>query len=168
MTGHNVYYPVGYDDNGIPTEILVHKELGDQAKDMDRKTFVKACLEVTGKYRDIYKSLRQSVGMSFDRSMTYSTISPFVQKIAQQRFVEMLQSGAIVRKEFPALWDRANQTTIAQAETEEKEEDAFFNDVRFEVEGGGEIIIATTRPELMPACVAVFVNPEDIRYTSFL
>ncbi len=84
MTGHNVYYPVGYDDNGIPTEILVHKELGDQAKDMDRKTFVKACLEVTGKYRDIYKSLRQSVGMSFDRSMTYSTISPFVQKIAQQ------------------------------------------------------------------------------------
>jgi len=66
--------------------------------------------------------------------MTYSTISPFVQEIAQQRFVEMLQSGAIVRKEFPALWDRVNQTTIAQAETEEKEEDAFFNDVRFEIE----------------------------------
>jgi valyl-tRNA synthetase len=168
MTGHNVYYPVGYDDNGIPTEILVHKELWDQAKDMDRKTFVTACLDVTAKYRDIYKSLRQSVGMSFDRSMTYSTISPFVQKIAQQRFVEMLQSGAIVRKEFPALRDRSHQTTIAFAETEEKEEDAFFNDVRFEVEWGGEIIIATTRPELMPACVWLFVNPEDSRYTSFL
>lgn len=168
MTGHNVYYPVGYDDNGIPTEILVHKELWDQAKDMDRKTFVTACLDVTAKYRDIYKSLRQSVGMSFDRSMTYSTISPFVQKIAQQRFVEMLQSGAIVRKEFPALRDRANQTTIAFAETEDKEEDAFFNDVRFEIEWWGEIIIATTRPELMPACVGLFVNPEDSRYTSFL
>jgi len=168
MTGHNVYYPIGYDDNGIPTEILVHKELWDQAKDMDRKTFVTACLDVTAKYRDFYKSLRQSVGMSFDRSMTYSTISPFVQKIAQQRFVEMLSSGAIVRKEFPALRDRANQTTIAFAETEEKEEDAFFNDVRFEVEWWGEIIIATTRPELMPACVWLFVNPQDTRYTSFL
>lgn len=168
MAGHNVYYPVGYDDNGIPTEILVHKELGDQAKDMDRKTFVSACLDVTAKYRDVYKSLRESVGMSFDRSMTYSTISPFVQKIAQQRFVELVEKGAIVRKEFPALRDRANQTTIAQAETEDKEEDAFFNDVRFEVEGGWEIIIATTRPELMPACVAVFVNPEDTRYTSYL
>ena len=168
MTWHNVYYPIGYDDNGIPTEILVHKELGDQAKDMDRKTFVNACLDVTEKYRNIYKSLRQSVGMSFDRNMTYSTISPFVQKIAQERFVEMLKSGAIIRKEFPALWDWANQTTIAFAETEEKEEDAFFNDVRFEVEWWGEIIIATTRPELMPACVGLFVNPEDVRYTSFL
>jgi valyl-tRNA synthetase len=168
MTGHNVYYPVGYDDNGIPTEILVHKELWDQAKDMDRKTFVTACLDVTAKYRDIYKELRQSVGMSFDRSMTYSTISPFVQKIAQQRFVEMLQSGAIVRKEFPALRDRANQTTIAFAETEEKEEDAFFNDIRFEIEWGWEIIIATTRPELMPACVGLFVNPEDSRYSSLI
>lgn len=168
MTGHNVYYPIGYDDNGIPTEILVHKELGDTAKDMDRKTFVTACLDVTAKYRDIYKSLRQSMGMSFDRNMTYSTISPFVQKIAQQRFVEMIKSWAIVRKEFPALRDRANQTTIAQAETEEKEEDAFFNDVRFAVEWGWEIIIATTRPELMPACVAVFVNPDDTRYTALL
>ena len=103
---------------------------------MDRKTFVSACLDVTAKYRDVYKSLRESVGMSYDRSMTYSTISPFVQKIAQQRFVELVEKGAIVRKEFPALRDRANQTTIAQAETEDKEEDAFFNDVRFEVEGG--------------------------------
>lgn len=168
MTGHNVYYPVGYDDNGIPTEILVQKELGDQARDMDRKTFVNACLEVTAQYRDIYKSLWQSVGMSFDRDMTYSTISPSVQKFAQERFVELVKKGAIVRKEFPALWDWANQTTIAQAETEEKEEDAFFNDVRFEVEGGEHIIIATTRPELMPACVAVFVNPEDSRYTHML
>ncbi len=164
MTGYNVYYPIGYDDNGIPTEILVHKELWDQAKDMDRKTFVNACLQVTAKYRDIYKSLRQSIGMSFDRTMTYSTISPFVQKIAQERFVDMIKSGAIIRKEFPALRDRANQTTIAQAETEEREEDAFFNDVRFEIEWWWEIIIATTRPELMPACVAVFVNPDDSRY----
>lgn len=136
MTGYNVYYPVGYDDNGIPTEILVHKELGDQAKDMDRKTFVNACLEVTAQYRDVYKSLRQSVGMSFDWSMSYSTISPFVQQIAQERFLELYKKGAIVRKEFPALWDWANQTTIAQAETEEKEEDAFFNDVEFKLEQG--------------------------------
>lgn len=72
--------------------------------------------------------------MSFDRDMTYSTISPLVQKIAQERFVELYDKGAIVRKEFPALWDWANQTTIAQAETEEKEEDAFFTEVRFELE----------------------------------
>ena len=168
MTGHNVYYPVGYDDNGIPTEVLVHKELWDQAKDMDRKTFVHACLDITAQYRDEYKALWQSVGMSFDRDMTYSTISPMVQKIAQERFAELYKKWAIVRKEFPALWDWANQTTIAQAETEEKEEDAFFNDVRFDVEGSEHIIIATTRPELMPACVAVFINPEDSRYTHML
>lgn len=168
MTGHNVYYPVGYDDNGIPTELLVHKELGDEAKNMERKVFVDTCLDITEKYRDEYKALWQSVGMSFDREMTYSTISPFVQKIAQERFVELYRKGAIVRKEFPALWDWANQTTIAQAETEEKEEDAFFSEVRFDVEDSDSIIIATTRPELMPACVAVFVNPEDKRYTHML
>ena len=135
---------------------------------MDRKTFVNACLDITAQYRDEYKALWQSVGMSFDRDMTYSTISPMVQKIAQERFAELYKKCAIFRKEIPVIWEWANQTTIAQAETEEKEEDAFFNDVRFDVEGGEHIIIATTRPELMPACVAVFVNPEDSRYTHML
>lgn len=168
MTWHNVYYPIGFDDNGIPTETLVYKELGEEARHIDRKTFRSKCLEVTVKYRDIYSSLRKSLGMSFDRTMSYHTISPFVQSIAQQRFIEIYKDGVIVRKKFPALRDRANQTTIAQAETEEIEKDAFFHRVRFDIVWGGELIIATTRPELMMACVAVFVHPEDERYADII
>lgn len=168
MTGHNVFYPMGYDDNGIPTEILVEKELGINIKDTPRQDFVAKCLEVNQKYRDIYKWLRQSLGMSVDRERSYATILPEVQAISQKHFVDLLQKGVIYKKEFPALRCTKNQTTIAQAETEEQEFNEFFNDIQFVLSDGTACVIATTRPEMIPACVAVFVHPEDARYTSYI
>lgn len=91
MTGYNVFYPMGYDDNGIPTEILVEKELKINIKDTPRKDFVAKCLEVNQKYRDIYKDLRQTLGMSVDWNRTYATILPEVQALSQKHFVELLQ-----------------------------------------------------------------------------
>ncbi len=89
MQGFNVFYPMGYDDNGIPTEILVEKELGINIKDTPRQEFVAKCLEVNQKYRDIYKTLWQANGMSIDWNRTYATILPEVQAISQKRFVEL-------------------------------------------------------------------------------
>lgn len=168
MMGYNVFYPMGYDDNGIPTENLVEKELKINIKEMERKDFVAKCLEVNQKYRDIYKDLWTSLGLSVDWNQTYATISPEVQQIAQQEFVKLYKKGAIVAKEFPALRCTKNQTTIAQAETEDKEFDEFFNDIAFTLEDTGEqLLIATTRPEMLPACKAVFAHPDDERYSSY-
>lgn len=168
MTGHNVYYPMGYDDNGIPTEILVEKELKINIKNTPRAEFVQKCMEVNQKYRDIYKNFWIWLGFSVDRHHSYATISPLVQQLVQQRFVDLYHKGLIQHKEFPALRCTANQTTIAQAETEDKEFDEFFNDIAFTLSDGSELIIATTRPEMLPACVAVFVHPDDQRYTAHL
>ncbi|MDD3868671.1 MAG: valine--tRNA ligase, partial [Candidatus Absconditabacteria bacterium] len=168
MKGFNVFYPMGYDDNGIPTEQLVERELKVNIREMERKEFVQKCLEVNQKYRDIYKTLRQSLGFSIDRKRTYATISPEVQQLVQKRFVEMYKAGHIVSKQFPSLWCTKNQTTIAQAETEEKEFNEFFNYLNFTLENGEKLVIATTRPEMLPACVCVFVHPEDERFTKYV
>ena len=168
MQGFNVFYPMGYDDNGIPTEILVEKELGINIKDTPRQEFVAQCLEVNQKYRDIYKTLWQANGMSIDWNRTYATILPEVQAISQKRFVELYKKWAIVKKDFPALRCTKNQTTIAQAETEEQEFNEFFNDIKFTLSDGSDCIIATTRPEMLPACVAVFVHPDDERYARYI
>jgi valyl-tRNA synthetase len=91
LQGFNVFYPMGYDDNGIPTEILVEKELGINIKDTPRQEFVAKCLEVNQTYRDIYKKLWQANGMSIDWNRTYATILPEVQAISQKRFVELFK-----------------------------------------------------------------------------
>lgn len=168
MQGYNVFYPSCYDSNGIPTEILVEKELKIKIRNTERQEFIEKCLNTIEKYKQQYENLRKSFGFSMDRSREYSTIDPTVQAIAQQRFIDLYQKKSINKKDFPALRCTKNQTTIAQAETEEKEFDEFFNDIRFTLEDGSDLIIATTRPELLPACVACFVHPEDTRYNSLV
>lgn len=168
MKGFNVFYPMWYDDNGIPTEQLVERELKINIKEMERSEFVQECLKVNQKYRDIYKSLWQSLWMSIDRKRTYATISPEVQQLVQKRFVEMYKSGDIVWKKFPALRCTKNQTTIAQAETEEQEFNEFFNYLNFTLDDGEKLVIATTRPEMIPACVAVFAHPDDERFAKYI
>ena len=168
MQGFNVFYPMGYDDNGIPTEQLVERELKINIKEMERSDFVEECLKINQKYRDLYKSLRQSLGMSVDRNRTYATISPEVQQLVQKRFIEMVKSGDIIGKKFPALRCTKTQTTIAQAETEEQEFNEFFNYLNFTLDDGEKLIIATTRPEMLPACVAVFCHPEDERFAKYI
>ncbi len=164
MAGYNVRYPFGYDDNGLPTERLVEKELGIKGGDQGLREFRRSCLGVVGKYADEYKSLWQSIGMSVDWRLEYSTISDEVQKISQTAFKNLYEKGLIYRQEAPALYCHECLTSIAQAEVEDREESSVFYDIAFSTEDGDDLVISTTRPELIPACIAVFVNPTDKRY----
>jgi valyl-tRNA synthetase len=135
---------------------------------VERKDFIAKCLEIVEKYKTLYENLRKSLGLSVDRSRFYTTISPEVQQIVQQTFVKLYKEGHIACKEFPALRCTKMQTTLAQAETEEKEFNEFFNYLNFTLEDGKKLVIATTRPELLPACVAVFVHPDDERFAAYV
>ncbi|HOG15499.1 MAG TPA: valine--tRNA ligase [Candidatus Absconditabacterales bacterium] len=167
MKGYNVYYPMGFDNNGIPTELLVEKDLKINIKEMERKDFIQKCLEVNQKYVKIYESLRKTMGLSIDWTKIYSTIDPKTQQIVQKEFVKLYKQGHIVAKEFPALRCTKLQATIAQAETEDQEFEEYFNDIEFTLEDGTKLTIATTRPELLPACKAVFAHPDDTRYQKY-
>lgn len=164
MNGYNVYYPFGMDDNGLPTERLVEQELGIKGSEMNRKEFVAKCLETVARYRQNYRGLWESLGFSVDWNLLYSTISPEVVRLTQENFLDFYKRGLIYRKKAPALWCWVCQTSLAQAEVEDKEKEGVFYDVVFEDEKNNEVIVATTRPELIPACVAMFVNPEDKRH----
>lgn len=167
MKWYNVYYPMGFDNNWIPTELLVEKDLKINIKEMERKDFIQKCLEVNQKYIKLYKNLWQTMGLSIDWDKTYSTIDPKTQQIVQQEFVKLYNKWHIIAKEFPALWCTKLQATIAQAETEEQEFEEYFNDIEFSLEDGTKLTIATTRPELLPACKAVFAHPDDTRYQKY-
>lgn len=168
MLGKNVFYPFGFDDNGLPTERLVEKELGKKGSEFTREEFTTECLRVTDEYRKKFQNLWESLGFSVDRDLAYSTISPEVQKVSQTSFVRLLNRGLIYQKKSPALRCHECQTSIAQAEIDRKEFESVFYDIQFDREDGSPLVIATTRPELLPACVAVFVNPEDERYTALV
>lgn len=168
MAGLNVRYPFGLDNNGLPTERLVEKEKGIRGKSSDLEQFTKTCLEVTEHYRHIYEELWKSIGLGVDWRLEYSTISPEVQKISQTAFKELFDKGLIYKKKSPALFCTECQTSIAQAEMEYKEKDSVFYDLEFKMEDGKSLTISTTRPELLPACVAVFVHPDDKRYKAYI
>ncbi|MDP4146454.1 MAG: valine--tRNA ligase [Bacillota bacterium] len=163
MQGKNVFYPFGFDDNGLPTERLVEKEENIRAVDLPRSEFIKTCLKATEKYVEEFKNLWLSMGFSVDWSLQYETISPKVQKISQKAFLDMARAGKAYIKESPVLWCTTCQTSIAQAELESADKETTFNYIPFLVEGE-ELIVATTRPELLYGCVCLFVNPEDERY----
>jgi len=167
MSGNNVFYPFGTDDNGLPTERLIEKLKNVKSKDMSRSDFISLCLktlkEITPDFIQDWKNL----GISCDYSMTYSTIDPKSQKISQKSFIDLYKSNIVYNAQFPTIWCPECQTPIAQAELEDKEKDTFFTTIKFSVDNK-ELLIATTRPELLGSCVAVFVNPEDKRYTKII
>lgn len=168
MLGKNVFYPFGFDDNWLPTERLVEKDTGKKPTDIWRQAFSDLCLEVTEKYRDQFKNLWKSIWLSVDWNLAYSTVSKEVQKISQTSFLKLFEKWIIYRKLFPALRCHECKTCVAQAEVEDKEFDSVFYDQVFTLEDWSEVIVATTRPELLPGCVAVFVNPKDERYTNLV
>ncbi len=168
MQGDNVRYSFGLDNNGLPTERLVEKETGVRGGTVSLEDFTRICLEVTDKYKHTYEDLWKSIGLSVDWRLEYSSISPEVQKISQSTFRELYEAGAIYKKNAPALYCTECRTSFAQAEKEDKEKEAVFYDLSFKVEDGQELVIATTRPELLPACSAVFVHPEDPRFTDLI
>lgn len=168
MEGSNIRYPMGFDNNGLPTERLVEKETGTRGQDVKLGEFVKSCLDTTDRYKKLYENLLRSAGFSMDRRLEYSTISPEVQRLSQSVFKELYEKGLIYKKNTPALYCSECHTSFAQAEKEDKEKDAVFFDLLFKVENGDDLTISTTRPELLPACRAVFVNPKDNRYTQLV
>ncbi len=167
MQGHNVFYPFGFDDNGLPTERLVERDEGIRANTLPRSEFIARCLRTTEKYEDEFKSFWKSMGFSVDWSASYQTISPEVRKISQELFLELVKMGKAYTKESPVLWCTECQTSIAQAELDTADIDSTFNYIPFYVEGE-QLEVATTRPELLYGCVCLFVNPDDERYRQYV
>src|SRR3989344_443385 len=164
MKGDNVFYPFGTDDNGLPTERLVEKMKNIKARDMPRDEFVKLCNETLDKeIRKKYIEDWKRIGISCDWSIFYSTINEHSRRIAQWSFLDLHKKGRMERRDAPGMWCPECQTGIAQVELKDKELDSTFNDIVFKVDNKN-LVISTTRPELLPACVAVFYNPKDSRY----
>lgn len=163
MIGKNVFYPMGFDNNGLPTERLVEKVRGIRSINMERSEFIDICREVIPTFKTGFQELFDSIGLSLDWNQQYETISPHSQKISQMSFLDLLIKGVVVRKNAPVFWDPVDKTAIAQAEIEDKEQNGIMHYIAFAVDDES-LIIATTRPELIPACVAIFVNGEDQRY----
>jgi len=168
MKGENVFYPFGVDNNGLATAKLVEKLNKVHFFNFKRKDFVKLCQDTIKKQMPGFMADWKRIGISCDFSSIYSTISPQVQKLSQQYFIELYKQGRIYRKQSPVLWCPECQTAIAQAELEDKEKESFFNYIYFQLKGGKKIIIATTRPELLPSCVAIFVHPQDKRFKKII
>lgn len=168
MKGENIFYPFGTDDNGLATERLIEKIKGVKATRMDRQEFAKLCLETLDReLRPKYVSDWKHLGISCDFSVRYTTIDKHCQRISQRSFIELYRMGREYRREAPTIWCPECHTAIAQVEMEDREIPSKFNDIVFTAEGK-ELLIATTRPELLPACVAVFAHPNDERYKAIV
>ncbi|MGC8495621.1 MAG: valine--tRNA ligase [Candidatus Micrarchaeia archaeon] len=163
MRGYNVFYPFGIDNNGLPTELLIEKKFNTTAEALGRDKFVKLVQDNISEYVNAYISIMKMLGLSVDWSKTYETISDDVQKRSQLSFLKLIELGRIYRNEEPVLFCPKCKTVISQMELEDKQIESKIYTLNF-----GDLKIATTRPELLPACVAVLVNPEDSRYSSLI
>ncbi|MFA5087172.1 MAG: valine--tRNA ligase [Candidatus Paceibacterota bacterium] len=168
MRGFNVFYPMGFDDNGLPTERFVEKKYNIDKSKTTRSEFIKLCLEETKKGIQTYKNLWNSLGISVDWSKTYSTIAPMATKVSQKSILDLYKKGALYKKELPILWCPFCQTAISQSDLEDKTQASKMNYINFCAPDGQNLLIATTRPELIPACVALYVNPTDERYNKLI
>lgn len=168
MLGKDVFYPIGFDDNGLPTERLVEQTYKTRAKEVGREKFIEMCHEVIEKSKQEFKELFKSVGISYDWGLEYHTISKETVTLSQMSFIDLYNKGYAYRKMQPILWYPVDKTAIAQAEIEDKVFESSLNTIVFSTEENEQINIATTRPELLPACVAVFCHPEDARYTHLI
>lgn len=167
MLGKNIFYPFGTDDNGLATERLIEKTKNIRAKDMSREDFVKLCLLTLEKeLRPKYLADWKRIGMSCDWSIFYTTIDKHCQRLSQLSFIDLYKKGRVYRKDAPAMWCPECQTGISQQECKDKNLNSYFNDIIFKIRDE-DIVIATTRPELLPACVAIFYHPTDKRYKKY-
>ncbi|MBU7043615.1 MAG: valine--tRNA ligase [Theionarchaea archaeon] len=165
MRGFNVFFPMGFDDNGLATERYVEQKYGVSAKDMSRDDFIELCLKETVIGGEYFRKIWTLLGISCDWSTLYSTIDEHCRRVAQKSFIDLFEMGRLERKEDPITWCPLCETAIAQAELEDKTEETLLTTIQFSCEGHS-LPIATTRPEFIAACVAVVVHPKDHRYTA--
>jgi valyl-tRNA synthetase len=168
MRGERVFYPMGFDDNGLPTERFVERSLQRKATQMERSDFLKHCLELIKQTEDRFTAIWHRLSLSVDWAYRYSTISPQAQRASQWSFIQLFQAGRAYTQLAPTLWCPECQTAIAQAEVDDTTLPTLFSTIAFKLPDGSTLPIATTRPELLPACVAIFVHPTDKRYAHLI
>ena len=187
MSGKNVFYPLGWDDNGLPTERRVQNYYGVRCdpvkpyiegyqppatpaknqRDWDvvsRKNFIELCEQLAVEDEKVFEQLFTTLGLSVDWRMTYRTIDDNSRAVSQRAFLENLAAGDAYMAEAPTLWDVTFRTAVAQAELEDREVAGAYYRYPFTADGGEQVFIETTRPELLAACAALVAHPEDERY----
>jgi valyl-tRNA synthetase len=158
--GRRVFYPMGFDDNGLPTERYVEQAHGVDRATISRSEFRRLCLEETRRGAATYEALWRALGLSVDWRHRYSTIDDRCRRIAQASFLDLWRRGRIYRTDAPVQWDPQAQTSLSQADIETRPRQARLYEIAFS--DGARI--ATTRPELLPACVALYRHPDDARW----
>jgi valyl-tRNA synthetase len=183
MQGKEVFYPMGWDDNGVPTERRVQNYFGvrcdpdlpydpsfvptpgqEGQRPIARGNFIELCGRLTAEDEKVFEQLWRRLGLSVDWSLTYTTVGPHARRVSQAAFLDLLARNEIYQSFAPTLWDVDFQTAVAQAELEDRELTGKYYRVGFPLVDGGDLEIETSRPELLPACVAVVVHPDDARY----
>ena len=193
MLGKNVFYPMGWDDNGLPTEKRIQNlysvkcspelsyvpqlslekitsskgQKSASLRGISRRNFLELCEKQVLEDEVKYKNLWNQLGLSVDWNQTYQTIGSYTQKLAQFSFLDLYKKNLVENQFSPILWDTQFQTAVAQADIEDREQKGFYYDIRFQLKQKGSFVISTTRPELLPACVAVAAHPKDDRYKKF-
>jgi valyl-tRNA synthetase len=196
MNGKNIFYPLGWDDNGLPTERRVQnvynvqcdinekyledlkvqkvedqtskqkdKQPQSQLLKVSRKNFIELCSRLTLEDEIVFKELFTKLGLSVDWDLEYATINSWCRKVSQLSFIDLFEKKQVYTLESPTLWDVTFQTAVATAEVEDRPTPGFYYDLKFQTEKGDEFVISTTRPELLPACIAVVAHPKDPRFS---
>ena len=189
MQGKSVFYPMGWDDNGLPTERRVQNYFGvrcdptlpyddgftppekpDPKKQVpiSRPNFVELCEQLVEEDEQVFEALWRRLGLSVDWNETYTTIGPKAQKVSQTAFLRNFARGEAYLQEAPTLWDVTFQTAVAQAELEARDYPGAYHRVAFHRPDGTPVHIETTRPELIPSVVALIAHPDDERYTGLV
>ena len=185
MQGKDVFYPMGWDDNGLPTERSVENSYGvrcdpslpydpnfeppvEVPKDrisISRPNFVELCITLTTEDEKIFKHLFTTLGLSVDWALEYATVGDVAQRVSQRAFLRGLERGEIYSHVAPTLWDVDFRTAVSQAELEDRERPGAYHRIAFaKADGSGDVEIETTRPELLCSCVALVAHPDDERY----
>ena len=191
MRGSEVFYPMGWDDNGLPTERRVQNYYGVRCDpslphdptfeapadagdpqaikkrreiNISRRNFVDLCHRLTAEDEKAFEALWRHLGLSVDWSQTYATIDERSQRLAQRAFLGNLARGEAYQMEAPSLWDVTFRTAVAQAELEDRDRPGAYHKLIFHAADGSDVQIATTRPELLVSCVALVAHPDDERY----
>jgi valyl-tRNA synthetase len=186
MYGREVFYPMGWDDNGLPTERRVQTHYGVRCdpnvpydadlevapagkndktqRPISRPNFVALCQRLTEEFEEDFEQQWRTIGLSVDWDLTYATINERSRRVAQLAFLRNLARGEAYATEGPSMWDVDFQTAVAQAEFEDREVNGAFHKIAFPAADGAAVEIETTRPELLPSCVALVAHPDDKRY----